>query len=101
MEPTEAEIFLTRSLRHQETLNDKMSVHHLLEAMTYLPLAIAQAAAYINVKRIPIRDYVSLLNSTDQDTISLLAREFQDNTRYVGSNNAVATTWLVSFNQIR
>jgi tetratricopeptide (TPR) repeat protein len=32
--------------------------------------------------------------------VSLLSREFYDGTRYRGSKNAVATTWLVSFNQI-
>ena len=32
---------------------------------------------------------------------SLLSREFHDSTRYNSSPNAVATTWLVSFDQIR
>ncbi len=30
----------------------------------------------------------------------MMSRQFQDSTRYPGSQNAVATTWLVSFNQI-
>jgi hypothetical protein len=30
-----------------------------------------------------------------------MSREFQDSTRYKGPHNAVATTWLVSFEQIR
>ena len=33
--------------------------------------------------------------------IGLMSREFRDHTRCKGSQNAVATTWLVSFDQIR
>lgn len=33
--------------------------------------------------------------------MSLMSREFEDETRYRGSQNAVATTFLVSFEQIR
>lgn len=33
--------------------------------------------------------------------ISLLSRQFHDNTRYSGSQKSIATTWLVSFEQIR
>ena len=32
--------------------------------------------------------------------IRVMSREFRDSTRYRGSQNAVATTWLVSFDQI-
>jgi hypothetical protein len=33
--------------------------------------------------------------------VALMSKEFRDNTRYKGTANAVATTWLVSFSQIR
>ncbi len=49
----------------------------------------------------PITEYLRLLRGTDQDMASLMSREFHDSTRYRGSQNAVATTWLVSFDQIR
>ena len=45
--------------------------------------------------------YLRLLQGTEPDTIQLLSREFHDNNRYRGTENAVATTWLVSFEQIR
>ncbi|KAH8591237.1 hypothetical protein B0O99DRAFT_520040 [Bisporella sp. PMI_857] len=73
----------------------------LLEtSLTYLPLAITQAAAYLNRNQISIAEYLGLLRGTEQDVIHLLNRQFSDNTRYKGSQNAVATTWLVSFEQI-
>jgi hypothetical protein len=33
--------------------------------------------------------------------VALMSKEFRDNTRYKGTANAVATTWVVSFSQIR
>ncbi|RWA04980.1 hypothetical protein EKO27_g10126 [Xylaria grammica] len=48
-----------------------------------------------------IQKYLELLRSPEQSLVSLMSREFRDEFRYQGSQNAVATTWLVSFNQIR
>jgi hypothetical protein len=73
----------------------------LLNELTYLPLAITQAANYINATGAPITEYLKLLKGADQNTVSLMSREFVDGSRYKGSQNAVATTWLVSFDQIR
>ena len=47
-----------------------------------------------------VAEYLRLLRWADQDTASLMSREFYDGTRYRASQNAVATTWLVSFEQI-
>ncbi len=82
-------------------LQDEAATAELLKELTYLPLAITQAAAYINIKQVPLAEYVGLLHGTQQSLISLMSKEFRDNTRYPGSQNAVATTWLVSFDQIR
>ena len=101
MDHQEAESFLTRSLTQKDLLDDPAIATELLNELTFLPLAIAQAAAYLNVKQISIREYLSLLRSTEQDSVSLLSREFRDNTRYGNSKNAVAATWLISFDQIR
>jgi tetratricopeptide (TPR) repeat protein len=69
--------------------------------LAHLPLAIAQAAAYLNRNSTPIQKYLRLLRNTEKDMVDLLRKEFQDNTRYKESANAVATTWVVSFNQIQ
>ncbi len=79
----------------------KEGAAELLKELSYLPLAITQAAAYLNTTQVPIPEYLRLLRRADQETVSLMSREFYDGTRYRGSQNAVATTWLVSFDQIR
>ena len=100
MSRQEAVDLLKSSLIRKDLLNSDSNTTDLLDELTYLPLAIAQAAAYINTKEIFISEYLQLLRNTEQDMVSLLSREFYDGTRYRGSKNAVATTWLVSFNQI-
>ncbi|RSL81495.1 hypothetical protein CEP51_005792 [Fusarium floridanum] len=100
MKPEEALRFLGKSITSKPHLADHSLVSELLEELTYLPLAIAQAAAYLNRNKITIPRYLELLRGTEQEMISLLSREFPDRTRYRESKNAVATTWLVSFGQI-
>ena len=73
----------------------------LLTELTYLPLAIVQAAAYINENGIELADYMSLLKEKEEEIIDLLSEEFEDNGRYRNVKNPVATTWLISFEQIR
>ena len=101
MDSEEAETFLTKSLTRKELLRNRTATTELLHELTNLPLAIAQATAYLNARQISIRDYLFLLRKTEQDMVSLLSREFRDETRYRNSKNSVATTWLVSFDQIR
>ncbi|KAI0901540.1 acyl transferase/acyl hydrolase/lysophospholipase [Annulohypoxylon nitens] len=87
------------------TLNyDEEAAKELTHELAYLPLAIKQAVAYLNVKKLPIREYLRLLRNTEQDMVGLMSREFEDDSRYPQSEksaNAVAITWIVSFDQIQ
>jgi hypothetical protein len=82
-------------------MGNEARVKELLDELTYLPLAIAQAAAYLDRNRLSVADYLTLLRGAEEDMVGAMSREFHDSTRYPGSQNAVATTWLVSFDQIR
>ncbi|KAG9235350.1 acyl transferase/acyl hydrolase/lysophospholipase [Amylocarpus encephaloides] len=73
----------------------------LLKQLTYLPLAIVQAASYINKNRISLTEYLLLLADQEEEVINLLSEHFQDDGRYHNVKNPVATTWLISFEQIR
>jgi tetratricopeptide (TPR) repeat protein len=99
MNQQDAIAFLTRSLIKKDLLCDSTATTDLLRELTCLPLAIAQAAAYLNKNGISIRDYLRLLQNTEQDIVDLMSKEFRDDTRK-GMANAVATTWMVSFSQI-
>ena len=92
---------LTKSLIDQELLTRDQDARKLLEELTFLPLAIVQAAAYINENGIVLSDYLSLLDEQEQDVIELLSEDFEDNGRYQDVKNPVATTWLISFEHIQ
>ncbi|KAK4197446.1 putative kinesin light chain [Triangularia verruculosa] len=101
MSPQDAVSHLKESLIRKDAIRNSPDVEELLSELEYLPLAITQAAAYLNENQISVVEYLGLLRGTQQDMVSLMSREFRDKTRYKGSQNAVATTWLVSFEQIR
>jgi tetratricopeptide (TPR) repeat protein len=101
MDQEEATTLLEKSLIQKQLLQDKVAVVELLTYLTFLPLAITQAAAYLNQTRAPIRTYLGLLQNAEDNGMVVLSREFRDNTRYRGSQNAVGTTWIVSFRQIQ
>jgi len=58
-------------------------------------------AAYINENGIALADYLLLLDDQEEGVIDILSEEFEDNRRYRNVKNLVATTWLISFEQIR
>lgn len=92
---------LRKRLIRPGLLDDQEVANTLLDRLTYLPLAIVQATAYINENGIDLADYLALLNEQDDEVIELLGEDFDDDGRYAEVQNPVATTWLVSFEQIR
>lgn len=100
MNRVDATDFLWKCLIKKEILHES-TINELLDELACLPLAIAQAAAYLNMNRTSIGTYLRLLRNTEQDVVRLMSKEFRDDTRYKGTPNAVATTWVVSFTQIR
>ncbi|KAL4804178.1 purine and uridine phosphorylase [Aspergillus unguis] len=82
-------------------LNDEGAMVALLEQLAFLPLAIAQAAAYINKKRLDLATYLDLLLLEEDAAVELLSEDFRDPGRYKDIENAIVTTWLISFKQIQ
>ncbi|KAL2843764.1 hypothetical protein BJX68DRAFT_152922 [Aspergillus pseudodeflectus] len=101
-EETAIEMLKTRLL-NKELVNETEAATALLRRLTYLPLAITQAAAYISQTGpdVTLSDYLRLLDNQEQEVVKLLSEKFRDETRYVDAPNPVASTWLVSFEQIR
>ncbi|KAL1893712.1 hypothetical protein Sste5346_006212 [Sporothrix stenoceras] len=84
-----------------QTQGDKEALDDLLRELVFLPLAITQAMAYLNVSGLSTTAYLGLLRRTEVDRLDLLSREAQDNTRYRESRHAIAATWLVSFDHLQ
>ena len=97
----EATLFLEKFFQREYLVQNQALVKEFLEELAYLPLAIVQASAYIIKNSTTISKYLALIKTTEKEMISLLSQDFHDNTRSKESHNAVAVTWLVSFDQIK
>ncbi|GAB7349483.1 hypothetical protein MBLNU459_g0195t1 [Dothideomycetes sp. NU459] len=74
----------------------------LLQALDYMPLAITQAAAYIN-RRGPlgsVEKYVKLFRKSEKSRMSLLNEVAGDLRRDDSAYNSIIVTWQISFEQI-
>ncbi|KAL2884914.1 putative acyl transferase acyl hydrolase lysophospholipase [Ceratocystis lukuohia] len=80
---------------HQALIND------LLNELCHFPLAVAQAADYIVVNEISIAKYLKLLRQPGGAKIKLLEHGHLDDVHLDSSQGAVASTWLITFQQIR
>ncbi|KAE8396152.1 hypothetical protein BDV23DRAFT_193008 [Aspergillus alliaceus] len=96
-----AKEILKKLLIQKQLLQDDCATNALLEQLGFLPLAISQAAAYINENEIWLSEYLSLLGKQERSIIEMLSEEFEDDGRYAEIRNPVATTWWISFLQIR
>ncbi|KAK4205848.1 P-loop containing nucleoside triphosphate hydrolase protein, partial [Rhypophila decipiens] len=85
---------------HEDQIRDTDCTTKLLEFLIYLPLAIRQASAFMARNQITVMAYFKLCSSSDEETIGVLSKHFDDRHRYDKSQNAIATTWLISFQHI-
>ncbi len=103
MDQNDATQVLRNAIINQEILNDHEITRKLLNRLTFLPLAIVQAATYINENAITLSQYLSLFEDREQDLVDTLSEDFEDEGRYRHPDlkNPIATTWCISFERIR
>ncbi|KAL6802540.1 P-loop containing nucleoside triphosphate hydrolase protein [Trichoderma sp. SZMC 28013] len=75
----------------------------LVKALECMPLAICQAAAYIQARRprSSIKKYLAEFRESDQESMKLLKYEANDVGRDEETSNTVLRTWAISFDYIR
>ncbi|KAI4255045.1 MAG: hypothetical protein L6R42_006933, partial [Xanthoria sp. 1 TBL-2021] len=84
----------------EERLNvNQAEVHALLDELDHLPLAVTQAAAFIQENSISIRDYTTALQGKEAD--EFLHEELDDARRDEDSINSVYRTLKLSYDQIK
>jgi tetratricopeptide (TPR) repeat protein len=102
MTPDAAQRMLENYLSSPASRNEQQEAKLLLKELVYLPPAIVQAAAYINVNKKTIKDYLSLLAKQEMKEVLELSDEKSESIlQHCSINNPVATTWLISLQQIR
>ncbi|EAQ84027.1 hypothetical protein CHGG_10431 [Chaetomium globosum CBS 148.51] len=75
----------------------------LVRALDFIPLAISQAAAYIQARapRSSLEKYLSECQESERKRSRLLEHDAGDLRRDGGASNAILTTWQISFDHIR
>ncbi|KZL75723.1 kinesin light chain [Colletotrichum tofieldiae] len=85
----------------ESQFSDSQSTTHLVKSLTYLPLAIRQASAYMaSNKNVTVSKYLGYCKSSNDKLVRLLSKDFDDQDRYDTIRNPVATTWVISFEHI-
>ena len=82
---------------------DEHNAIELLQALDYMPLAITQAAAYIEQRapRMTISRYLDEVRRSDHDRARLLKKDVGDSRRDGRASNSIIATWQISFEHIR
>ena len=91
-------LFLSKLGVQESTLNE-VEVRGLLEELDHLPLAVSQAAAFIEENMISIADYINALRGEDAE--EFLQEELDDSRRDEESVNSVFRTWKLTYEQIK
>ena len=72
----------------------------LVEILGNIPLAITQAAAFIQENSMTVQTYIEELKASDSDLQDYLDENLPDPRRYPDSENSITRTWKLSFDQI-
>lgn len=97
MQIEEARSLLGKRIRAQGTDEEQIE---LLEELVYLPLAIAQAVAFMVKRNKCISEYMKMYRQSESTRVKLLGQRFNYHGREARPLESVVTTWWISFNSI-
>jgi len=97
----EARELLRSKLREDIDLLDTSSLERLLNVLGHIPLAITQAAAFMNRNSMSLQKYLAALEKDEQNLVDHLSEDLRDHRREPGFPNSVFRTWKLSFDQIQ
>ncbi|KAH6997405.1 hypothetical protein EDB80DRAFT_652516 [Ilyonectria destructans] len=99
MDENESEHLLQTRLGDESFSHTDLS--NLSTKLDHVPLALTQAAAYIEKNSIQVSKYLQLLDEGDQSFIKLLGKNFETVGRYPEIPSAITQTWMLSFRMIQ
>ena len=102
LQPMKQSEALALAERKMGQSSDATVLRKLVNALEYMPLAIAQAAAYIK-KRAPrctVEQYMDKLEKSDKSRSGLLNANMQELRRDREAKNSIFLTWQISFEHI-
>ncbi|CAG8971844.1 hypothetical protein HYALB_00001955 [Hymenoscyphus albidus] len=101
MDPEEPRRLICAKTESLDSAQENEIVDLLAKRLHHIPLALAQASAYIVVNSIDIAEYLEILDESEDSMVELLSEPYVPEGRDSGVPIAVAATWIVSFKQIQ
>ena len=101
MSHEEAKLLFLSKLGGDGSNADEAEVYRLLEELDHLPLALSQAAAFIEENNLSIADYTISIAQDTAAAEEFLHEELDDSRRDEESVNSVFRTWKLSYDQIK
>lgn len=80
---------------------EKSAATNLVTCLDYIPLAVSQAAAYINRRRISIDTYMDRFKESEKKRTILLKHDGGDLRRHEQVSNSVVAAWQLTFDRLR
>jgi tetratricopeptide (TPR) repeat protein len=99
MNEGESKQLLQEKLKADDPDPDDLS--RLASRLEHLPLALVQAAAFIQAMSVSVIEYLRLLEMSDQNLVYLLSEKFKTVGRDPETPHEVVETWILSFEQIQ
>ena len=97
MDDTESRALFKKALQNPGLFDNENGTTQLLRLLINLPLAIMQAAAYLNENCTTISRYLKIYEECDDGFIKLLGKDFEDEGRYLNVKNPITTTMVYLF----
>ena len=96
------DLFL-KKLKKAEREASPDNVERLVEYLDCMPLAVPQAAAYIEqaAPRMTVHKYIKILETDDSERAALLQKDVRDPRRDRQASNSIIMTWHVAFTHLR
>ncbi|KAF2245690.1 kinesin light chain [Trematosphaeria pertusa] len=101
MTPDTAERMLENYLNTPVSRSKQQEAELLLQELSYLPLAIVQAAAYINTRNMTLQDYRSQLLKHKEEALEHRSEFSEGKLQECDTKGPVTITLLISMDQIR
>ena len=92
-----------KELLHSRIAGDdwcEQDAERLAAELSYLPLAITQAAAFVCENALTIAEYLEMLSAGEDDAKELLSEHLEDPRRDMDSENSVMRTFKLSLDQL-
>ena len=99
LRPEDAETLLRRKIPEDDQVTEGDAAE-ITKTLDYLPLAITQAAAYLDKMDMAVAEYLDLLKMGKAGSFDLLRPDAHDPGRDYEIQNSVFSTWKISFDLI-